>query len=67
MGSIMINNRKVETPRDEIRVDELKELAGLPPHEKPYTQDGRILDDHEVVPANNARLGSVTDWERGGV
>ena len=65
MGKVNINNRDLVAPAAEMSVKELKELADVPAHDKLYTQDGRVLDDNEVVPTEDARYGAVTDWERG--
>ena len=65
MGKVLVNGTPVETPAAELKVAELKELASLPAHDRLYTEDGKILDDRDVVPADGRRLGAVTDWERG--
>jgi hypothetical protein len=66
MGMTKINDKPVVTPADQMRVEELKELADIPKHEKLYNPaDGRVLDDGEVVPANDREYGVVPDWERG--
>lgn len=67
MGKTVVNGKPVVTPASETQVSELKELADVPPHEKLYTKDGRVLGDNDVVPTDHgAEYGAVTDWERGG-
>jgi hypothetical protein len=67
MGKTLVNGRSVVTPASETAVSELKELADVPPHEKLYTKEGRVLGDSEVVPTDHgAEYGAVTDWVRGG-
>lgn len=65
MGKTVVNEKAVVTPGSEMKVSDLKELADVPEHEKLYTKDGRVLDDNEVVPTNDAEYGAVTDWTRG--
>jgi hypothetical protein len=67
MGKALVNGKPVVVPSSEMKVSELKELADIPPHEKLYSKDGRILEDDEVVPTEHAEYGAVTDWTRGGV
>ena len=65
MGKVNINSREIVAPAAEMKVKELKELADVPAHEKLYAADGRILDDDEVVPTEDARYGAIPDWDRG--
>lgn len=65
MGKVNVNNREIVAPAAQMRVDELKELADVPAHEKLYTPDGRVLADDEVVPTEDARYGAIPDWDRG--
>ncbi len=65
MGKVNVNNREIVAPAAEMKVKELKELADVPPHEKLYTPDGRILDDNDVVKTEDARYGAIPDWDRG--
>jgi hypothetical protein len=61
-----VNNKPVVTPADEMKVEDLKELAGIPGHEVLYEPgSGRVLHDSDVVPTNHNEYGVVTDWERG--
>jgi len=66
MGKTLVNGKPVVTSESEIKVSELKELADVPPHEKLYSKEGRIMDDNETVPTDHAEYGAVTDWTRGG-
>lgn len=65
MGKTMVNGKPVVTPASEATVSELKELADIPPNEKLYNKDGRVLEDNEVVPTDHTEYGAVTDWRRG--
>jgi hypothetical protein len=66
MGKTKVNDKEVVTPASEIPVSELKELAGIPPHEKLYdTKDGRVLADDDVVPTDHRTYGATEDWDRG--
>jgi hypothetical protein len=65
VGKTIIDDKAIVTPASEAKVSELKELAGIPRHEKLYAKDGRILDDAEVVPTDHAEYGVIPDLERG--
>jgi hypothetical protein len=66
MGMTKVNNKPVVTPAEEMKVEDLKELAGIPQHEVLYEPgSGRVLQDSDVVPTNHNEYGVVTDWERG--
>jgi hypothetical protein len=66
MGMTKVNHKSVVTPSAEMDVASLKELAGVPAHERLYDARGRVLPDNEVVPTEEQEYGSVGDWERGG-
>jgi len=61
----MVNGRPVQVQSPTVEVSELKALACIPEHEKLYNREGRVLQDVEVVPAEHAEYGAVTDWTRG--
>lgn len=65
MGLTRINRQAIVTPSDRMEVAKLKELAGVPAHERLYDANGRVLNDREVVPTDDREYGSVGDWERG--
>ena len=65
MGKVSVNNTEIVAPGKEIKVKELKDLANLPENTKLYDEEGNILEDEQVVPAQDARYGAVTEWERG--
>lgn len=66
MGKVMVNKKELVAPGKDIKVKELKDLADLPGNTRLYDREGNILDDNQVVPAQDAEYGAVTDWERGG-
>ena len=65
MGLTKVNQRAVVTPANEMQVATLKELAGVPAHERLYDATGRVLNDLEVVSTQDQEYGAVGDWERG--
>ena len=65
MGKVTVNNKELVAPAKEIKVKELKDLADLPDNSKLYDKDGNLLTDEQVVPAQDAKYGSVQEWERG--
>lgn len=67
MGMTKVNQKSIVTPFAEMEVAKLKELAGVPAHERLYDATGRVLNDNEVVPTEEQEYGAVGDWERGAV
>ena len=65
MGKVIVNNKEIVAPGKEIKVKELKDLANLPQNSKLYDEEGNILEDEQVVPAQDATYGAVSEWERG--
>lgn len=66
MGMTRLNDKQIVAPSSQMRVEDLKELAGIPKHEVLYEpKSGKVLRDEEVVPTEHADYGVVTDWQRG--
>jgi hypothetical protein len=66
MGMTRLNDKQVLAPTREMKVEDLKALAGIPKHEVLYEpKSGRVLQDHDVVPTEEADYGVVADWQRG--
>lgn len=65
MGKVTVNNKEVVAPGKEATVKQLKELADLPENTRLYDEQGNILSDEQVVPAQDTKYGAVTEWERG--
>lgn len=66
MGMTKVNDKQVVAPSSQMKVEDLKELAGVPDHDVLYDPNtGKVLDDQEVVPTDHHNYGVVTDWQRG--
>lgn len=66
MGMTKINDKQVVAPSSEMKVEDLKELAGVPEHDVLYDpKSGKVLQDDDVVATDHADYGVVTDWQRG--
>lgn len=66
MGMTKVNDKQVVAPSSQMKVEDLKELAGVPEHDVLYDPNtGKVLDDQETVPTDHHNYGVVTDWQRG--
>lgn len=66
MGKMTVQGRDFVTPKDEMTVGEIKELAGIPRNERVYQKDGKVFEsDADVVKTENAHLDVMPAFERG--
>ena len=66
MGMTSLNGKQVLAPSREMKVEDLKALAGIPKHQVLYQpKTGRVMRDDEMALTEDIEYGVVADWQRG--